>query len=86
MDLIESNTNSFIVKVWLEEANEATGRVLWRGHITHVPDGARRYVEDFEGINDFINLYLNVMDVEFGPSRRVALWFHRLVPHLKRKR
>jgi hypothetical protein len=63
MDQIESNTHSFIIKVWLEEVHEKSGRAIWRGHITHVPSGKRRYFEDLTIVNDFISHYLQKIGV-----------------------
>ena len=42
---IESGTQSFIIKVWLEDTGEDTARASWRGHITHVPSGEKRYLK-----------------------------------------
>ena len=67
MDPTESNTQSFIIKVWLEETVEETGRVIWRGHITHVPSGQRRYVQNMDEIRAFIASFLKEMGVEFPP-------------------
>jgi hypothetical protein len=36
MDEIESDAQSFIVKVWVEDHAEEAGHRVWRGHITHV--------------------------------------------------
>ena len=36
------STLSFIVRIWVEETAEESGRSSWRGHITHVPSGERR--------------------------------------------
>lgn len=58
MDLFEFNTHSFIVKIWLEETAEEVGQATWRGHITHVPSGERRYVQDMDEITAFITPYL----------------------------
>lgn len=58
MDPFESSTQSFIVKIWLEETAKEGDNPSWRGHITHVPSEERRYVEDLNGITDFIVLYL----------------------------
>lgn len=85
MDSIDSNTHSFIIKVWLEEVNDITSQIIWRGHITHVQDGKRRYVDDFDGMKRFIEVYLKDMGVECSTSRRVALWFRRLALRLKRR-
>lgn len=85
MDLIESNTHSFIIKVWLEEPDETTGRTRWRGHITHVTDGERVYVESFDHITSFIARYLGEITVERGSFPPEARWFHRLKLYLRRK-
>jgi len=53
----EPETHSFIIKFWLEEEAD-DGRRLWRGHITHVPDGNRRYLRRLKDILDFISPYL----------------------------
>ena len=57
-DLPEAHTHSFVVKVWLEETVEQAGRATWRGHVTHVPSGERRYLEDLDDITAFIAPYL----------------------------
>ncbi len=60
----ESSNQSFIVKIWLEETAEEAGRAMWRGHVTHVPSGQRRYIQDLDGIATFIVPYLEEMGVE----------------------
>ena len=67
MDLPEANTHSFIVKIWLVEVGEEAGNAVWRGHITHVPSGARRYLKEIGDIVDFVLPYLEAMGVR--PSR-----------------
>ena len=64
MSLLEDHTHSFIVKVWLEETSAEGGRATWRGHITHVPSGERRYLKDLDDITSFIAPYLEKMGVE----------------------
>ena len=64
-DLPESNTHSFIVKIWLEETLEEDGRATWRGHITHVPSGERRYFKQLDDLLAFIVPYLRKMGVNF---------------------
>lgn len=77
-ELLEDHTHSFIVKVWLERTlAENNSQVIWRGHITHVPSGERRYLKDLDVIPAFIAPYLEELGVK--PSRR---W--RIVSHLKR--
>ncbi len=55
-------SHSFIVKIWLEETAVEAGQAKWRGHITHVPDGVRRYVESLDEISTFISAYLKAME------------------------
>lgn len=85
MDLIESNTHSFIIRVWIEEVEEATGRARWRGHITHVPGGERRYIENLDSITGFIARYLEDMGASPGPGRRAPQWLYRLAQYFSRK-
>ena len=62
MDVSEAEgsalTMSFIVKLWLEEIAQETDQMVWRGHITHVPSGTRRYVSALDQITEFIAPYL----------------------------
>ena len=64
MDSFESNTHSFVIKIWLEETDERSDTSAWRGHVTHVPSRNRRYVDDLQGITDFITRYLEQLGVD----------------------
>ena len=64
MDLVEFNTHSFIVKIWIEEPAENQHKGRWRGHITHVPGGERRYLESLSEIAAFMVPYLMSMGVK----------------------
>lgn len=75
---IEPNAHSFIVKIWIEEPAEKTGLGRWRGHITHVLTGNRRYFEDLGEVVRFITLYLEQMNVRFGKLWKIRHWLHRL--------
>ncbi len=66
----EPDTQSFVVKVWLEETVEEEGQAKWRGHVTHVTSGERRYLESLSGIVDFIMPYLERWGVRLGAFRR----------------
>lgn len=66
MEIPESRVHSFIVKIWLEEAEDETGTLSYRGYITHVPGGERRYFKRLSEIGDFIESYLETM----GARRR----------------
>ena len=57
-DLYEIKTQAFVIRIWLEDS------LRWRGHITHVPSGERRYIEDLSEIDDFIWPYLEKMGVQ----------------------
>lgn len=72
---------SFIVKIWLEESADdanSANRIAWRGHITHVPNGERRYVQDVDGIVDFIRPYLAELGIQEGKLQRIRRWLRQL--------
>lgn len=81
MEQYEFNTHTFIAKIWLEETAEEADNATWRGHITHVPSGERRYFEELHSMIEFIIRYLEEMEVrpDNGLSnqrlaRRFAWW------------
>ena len=74
---VETSTHSFIVKIWLEETLEQSSEARWRGCVTHVSSGERRYVESFEAIASFIASYLEVMGVRFGLIAQLKQWLLR---------
>ena len=71
MDLVEFNTHSFVVKIWLEEPADDGHKGKWRGHITHVPDGERRDLKGIGEIADFIVPYLASMGVKVDALSRL---------------
>ena len=77
MDLIEFNTHSFIIKIWLEEPAENHDKGRWRGHITHVPSGERRYLKSLGEIVAFIGPYLVSMGVRLEASWRLRSLLRR---------
>jgi hypothetical protein len=77
LDSSDANPHSFIVKIWREGTAEEAGRVVWRGHITHVPGGERRYLKDLADVATFIKPYLAAMGVTFGLRCRVRQWLSR---------
>jgi hypothetical protein len=78
MPLPESQVDSFIVKLWTEaDAGTARARVKWHGHITHVSDGARRYLKDLDEIKIFIEPYLAEMGVDVGKRWSLKHWLRR---------
>ncbi len=79
MDETGSEAQSFIVRVWVEERTEEGGRGVWRGHITHVPGGERRYLKNLDEIGDFIAPYLEAIGVKLGMQWRMRRWLRRLM-------
>ena len=61
MDLYETNTHSFIFKVWLEGTTKEASQAAWRGHITHMANGERRHLKKLDDIVVFIAPYLEKM-------------------------
>jgi hypothetical protein len=74
---LEPGNHSFIVKIWLEETAEEASRATWRGHITHVPSGARLYLSDLDDISAIIMPYLEEVGIKFGVCWRLRQWLYR---------
>lgn len=53
-DYEEGATEAFVIRLWLEEKVDENRPALWRGHITHVLSGTRRYFQELHIITDFI--------------------------------
>jgi hypothetical protein len=78
MDEIESDTQSFIVRVWVEDRAEEAGEGTWRGQITHVSSSERRYLKNLDEIGDFIWPYLEAMGAKPGVRWQMRRWLKRL--------
>ncbi len=73
---MELLTHSFIIRVWRETVDERT--FIWRGHITHVPDGAQSYLKNLDrDVAAFIEPYLTEMGISARP-RGWRQWWSRL--------
>ena len=89
MDLIEFNTHSFIVKIWLEEPADDKHKGKWRGHITHVPGGERRYLKSLGEIVAFMVPYMVSMGVRLDAYSKLRArlsslsGWHRPKPELE---
>jgi hypothetical protein len=59
----EPNVQSFIVKIWVEETTKEAGEAHWRGSITHVGSGVRKYVKSLDEITNCLLPYLREMGV-----------------------
>jgi hypothetical protein len=86
MALIENNTHSFIVKIWIEEIADDTDNVLWRGYITHVSNGARLYLKELGDIVEFVQTYLEAMGVRPSRQMRLYLWLRKRQFFQRRRR
>ena len=68
---------SFIIRFWVDELPEGGAHPQWRGQITHVPSGERRYLQSFDEIRSFIVPYLQALGVELNTQsgkRRRRWW------------
>jgi hypothetical protein len=65
---IEANTHVFIIKLWLEERDPLGTWAIWRGHITHVPSGGRRYFDDLALLETIIAPYLEALGIRHTPD------------------
>ena len=79
MDQEEPETQSFILKVWVEDSARYVQRGVWHGHITHVPSHERRYLKNLGEIEDFIAPHLEEMGVQLGRRWRLKRWLQRLI-------
>jgi hypothetical protein len=73
-DLVEFNTHSFVIKIWIEGTPNGEKKPSWRGHITHIPSGERRYVTTLYCVFIFIMRYLKSMGIKFGRFWWIKDW------------
>jgi hypothetical protein len=71
---IEPDTHSFIIKIWVDDKDEKTGGVIWRGHITHVTSSQREYFDDLSGLIAFLLPYLKALNIKLPIFWRVYQW------------
>jgi hypothetical protein len=64
---------SFIIKLWMDGPLDESGQGQWRGRITHVPSGTRRYLKSINDILIFIRSYLDSM----SPAQEKPQWIGR---------
>ena len=61
-----SKTQHFTIRVWLEQTDEEPESATWRGHITHIPSGTRRYFDNGHDVLSFMTSYLGGMGAHAG--------------------
>src|SRR3712207_5588068 len=71
---IEADAHAFVVKVWREDGGAGAHRGVWRGYITHVTSGRRRYVTRLSELDLFIALYLRALHVRLPLFWRIYQW------------
>ena len=74
---IEPNTHAFVVKVWREDGADTARGAAWRGHITHVVSGQRRYVTSLGELDRFIAVYLVALRIRLPLRWRICQWLDR---------
>lgn len=67
-------THSFVVKVWEKEGRVSQGGVPWRGSITHVGTGKRRYLENLREVSGFLVPYVRDLGGALDLRTRLCLW------------
>lgn len=70
LNMFEATTHSFVIKIWLEETWEESDRAVWRGRITHVASGERKFIKDLPEILAFIWPYLDELGVDCDSTGR----------------
>lgn len=70
MDVFEIDTQSFIVKIWVDESTEPSDELIWCGQITHVLSGERFDLQSLDDIGAFMNLFLREADRPGQPDER----------------
>lgn len=79
----QTESHSFVVKVWVEETTKHNKSTIWRGHITHVMSRQRRYFDDLSEVQLFIQGYLDQMGVKIGWHKRISVHVCRLLSHFR---
>lgn len=72
------NDHSFVVKIWLEETLEESGRAVWRGNITHVMSSKRAHFQGLDEIVLFVLPYMDEMGIRLGAGWRLWRFLRRL--------
>ncbi len=72
MNVPDAINQSFIIRIWIEEPATESRPAVWRGHVTHVPSGDRKYIQDLSQIASIIAPYLIELgvDIRDESSRR----------------
>ena len=58
MSLFESESHSFVMRLWQEHDTESPADAEWRGWVEHVQTGQRFYFRDFSDIKQIVGNFL----------------------------
>lgn len=83
VDLFESSTHSYIIKIWLEESASEAGPARWRGRIIHVPSGQQHYFQNLDDILIFIAPYLEERGVQLKKGWQLSQWLKQWNRYLR---
>lgn len=54
----EPPSHTFLLRIWIEDMPEESGKLVWRGSIAYLPADDRGYVQSFDDIADFIRRHV----------------------------
>lgn len=57
-EAMDASIFSYVVRIWKEELASEKRQTVWRGHITPIPEGKRRYFSDINEIPALIAAHL----------------------------
>ena len=77
MDEALSETQSFIVRVLVEEPADGISRGIWRSHINHVHIGRRHYLKNLCEIESFVAPYVEKIRMKLGMRWHMRHWLGR---------
>jgi hypothetical protein len=71
-------SHSFVVKIWARDVEAPSSERAWRGRVTHVGSGERRYVQHLLEIPAFLLKYVRRMGGRVDLQNRLCLWLTSL--------
>lgn len=61
---IESSTQIFIIRIWLEEIADNDKPALWRGRLIHVPSGESQHFNNMQELIDLMREHLQAINID----------------------
>ena len=72
LDLFETSTHAFVIRIWLEDTAGEDANNLWRGYITHIPSGDKQYIQNLSEIFFFVISYIEKIGIKIPFKWRIA--------------